>query len=405
MPNNKPRGSAQEELRVADFDGTSRSPNKHRAHADTTGDAATPVHGRRTEQLSRPSNARSLSRKTIQTGVALAPPSESPASAALDPSHGGHAGHGGHGGHDASAVRQLPSAHVSSAAADGGGTTAEPEEPRRPRGERRAGRNAKLGRTLRMELKLGATPAADGLTADDPSGWQDSDRGAAYEPQSPLIFGSTRRIGSSPQTNEFMSARPALAGTNPMAPILASFEAPEVYNAHGPRTDLGSSRAGRKREGRRTERTLILTRRANHVKDWFFVVTLVGALGVTASMLLSYQSDTPEVSEEAAEEIAGASTQLPSAQLSAAQRTGVQPAAAQGQASSSSVRATELRSVPAGAEVGVGGAIVGNTPVRVARSDHDIDYVLRFPGYEPQVVRVGSQSPASIAVTLRRSGQ
>jgi len=41
--------------------------------------------------------------------------------------------------------------------------------------------------------------------------------------------------------------------------------------------------------------------------------------------------------------------------------------------------------------------------VRVARSDRDVDYTLRFPGYEPQVVRVGAQSPPAIAVTLRHS--
>jgi hypothetical protein len=45
--------------------------------------------------------------------------------------------------------------------------------------------------------------------------------------------------------------------------------------------------------------------------------------------------------------------------------------------------------------------VVGNTPVRVARGDGDVEYTLRMPGYEPQLVRVGANSPATIHVTLQ----
>jgi hypothetical protein len=39
--------------------------------------------------------------------------------------------------------------------------------------------------------------------------------------------------------------------------------------------------------------------------------------------------------------------------------------------------------------------------VRVARGDADVEYTLRMPGYEPQLVRVGANSPATIHVTLQ----
>jgi len=122
------------------------------------------------------------------------------------------------------------------------------------------------------------------------------------------------------------------------------------------------------------------------------VVLVVGALGVTASMLLSYRN-TGEGDGESAEAVPEEEEQP--------EDTALQAASAEPAAANSGVRATELRSEPAGAEVVVNGAVVGNTPVRVARASSDVDYTLRLPGYESKVVRVGSQSPATIAVTLR----
>jgi hypothetical protein len=56
--------------------------------------------------------------------------------------------------------------------------------------------------------------------------------------------------------------------------------------------------------------------------------------------------------------------------------------------------------MPAGAEVIAGNAVVGSTPVRVARGSTDMNYVLRLPGHESKTVRVGPHSPASILVEL-----
>jgi hypothetical protein len=144
----------------------------------------------------------------------------------------------------------------------------------------------------------------------------------------------------------------------------------------------------RKRELRPGERTMVLTRRNVFVKDWLFVVLLVTALGVTASMLVSYRSQP--AAEEVDDTAQHALTEGDPSQDDAlnAPQAGV-------------VRATELRTEPAGAEVIVSGAVVGNTPVRVARESADVEYTLRLAGYEPQLVRVGANSPATIKVTLQ----
>ena len=145
---------------------------------------------------------------------------------------------------------------------------------------------------------------------------------------------------------------------------------------------------------------MILSKRRSGRKDWLFVVLVVGALGVTASMLFAYQNHSSGDGSESAE---GAATEEEQEPEAPAEDTTRQAASAQPAqpASTGGVRATELRSDPVGAEVVVNGAVVGNTPVRVARADSDVDYTLRLPGYESKIVRVGAQSPATISVTLR----
>jgi hypothetical protein len=64
------------------------------------------------------------------------------------------------------------------------------------------------------------------------------------------------------------------------------------------------------------------------------------------------------------------------------------------------VQTTELVTDPPQAEVVLGGAVIGNTPARVTRGAQSTDYLLRKPGFEPQVVRVSAQSPERISVTL-----
>jgi hypothetical protein len=131
------------------------------------------------------------------------------------------------------------------------------------------------------------------------------------------------------------------------------------------------------------------------------VVLVVGALGVTASMLLAYHNQS---AGDAGENAEGAAPEEEQPEQDAPDDTAQQAARAEPEqpaASAGGVRATELRSDPVGAEVVVNGAVVGNTPVRVARAGSDIDYTLRLPGYESKIVRVGAQSPATISVTLR----
>lgn len=61
---------------------------------------------------------------------------------------------------------------------------------------------------------------------------------------------------------------------------------------------------------------------------------------------------------------------------------------------------TELITTPAMAEVVRSGAVVANTPARVPRTEHDVDYLVRLRGYDSQLVRVGPSSPAQISLRL-----
>jgi len=131
---------------------------------------------------------------------------------------------------------------------------------------------------------------------------------------------------------------------------------------------------------------------------------------LTASMFLSQQTpaeevvdasaydDDPQDQEEAQDPFAP-TTLRPSAQAQRQSDTNA-ATAREPSAAANSVQATELKSQPAGAEVLVGNAVVGSTPVRVARGSTDLVYVLRLAGHESKVVRVGPNSPPSILVQL-----
>jgi hypothetical protein len=177
-----------------------------------------------------------------------------------------------------------------------------------------------------------------------------------------------------------------------------------------------------RRARRPGERTLIVQRRRKSSKrDWLFVVLLVGALGLSASMYLSYQNPSRDVVDPVAydeSQLDGEDEPNPFADTTLQPWTGqtgqtgqpvtgepAAPAAAapnkvESSISASSVLATELRSEPPGAEVSVGGAVVGTTPVRVARDGLAVEYTLRMAGYAPKSVQVGGQSPATIIVEL-----
>lgn len=183
----------------------------------------------------------------------------------------------------------------------------------------------------------------------------------------------------------------------------------------------GSGNTARPRRPRRPgERTLVLSRKVKHgsKRDWLFVVMLVAALGLTASMFLSQQAPSEEVVDATAydepldevgqEQLAPTilrpwnQNQREPAQTPPEQRQSDINAlsAREPSAATSGVQATELRSQPSGAEVLSGAAVVGSTPVRVARGSTDMVYVLRLAGHESKVVRVGPNSPNAILVEL-----
>jgi hypothetical protein len=179
-----------------------------------------------------------------------------------------------------------------------------------------------------------------------------------------------------------------------------------------------STTGNRPRRPRRPgERTLIMTARkkSGSKRDWVFVVLLVAALGLTASMFLSQQAPAEEVVDASAYED---DSQAPPDEQDPVGVTTLRPwkpqaqddqkqsdtnaATAREAAAANGIQATELRTQPSGAEVLAGDAVVGSTPVRVARGTTDMVYVLRLAGHESKVVRVGPHSPASILVELGR---
>lgn len=72
----------------------------------------------------------------------------------------------------------------------------------------------------------------------------------------------------------------------------------------------------------------------------------------------------------------------------------------QSTAPTASIPYTRIVSSPPAAEVVAQGQLVGQTPLSVARGEGDAVVVLRKPGYEPQIVRVGPGSPATLQVVL-----
>jgi hypothetical protein len=61
---------------------------------------------------------------------------------------------------------------------------------------------------------------------------------------------------------------------------------------------------------------------------------------------------------------------------------------------------TLISTQPPGAEVLLGGAVLGNTPVEVERPSADELFLVRLTGYEPQLVRLTPGSRDAIHVTL-----
>jgi len=66
---------------------------------------------------------------------------------------------------------------------------------------------------------------------------------------------------------------------------------------------------------------------------------------------------------------------------------------------------TEIVSIPPGAEIVLRGAMVANAPARLVRPSYESLYLLRLPGYQPQLVALSPHSPDQIRVTLQPAGQ
>jgi hypothetical protein len=64
----------------------------------------------------------------------------------------------------------------------------------------------------------------------------------------------------------------------------------------------------------------------------------------------------------------------------------------------------EIDSAPAGAEVVLGGVVLGTTPFhgQIPRSDRDVDLVVRLAGYVERTIAVHASEPIQQRVTLAR---
>jgi hypothetical protein len=233
-----------------------------------------------------------------------------------------------------------------------------------------------------------------------------------------LVPGATQRIGTnfdSSSSNERQparstdpfgragrggSARPAAAGP-PALPPKPAATGPSWQGAIGgpapSQRAAGPAWAARslapapasKRASRVGDKTIV-TRRGSSTRDWLFIGLIVAALGVTASMLLSYRNEN-NASEAAAADATNVEHSVNAAADSPAKQN----------AATAPSNVTEIVSNPPNAEVVFGGAVIGNTPVRVARTNFDADYLVRLGGYDPQLVRVSSSSPSTIVVALK----
>jgi hypothetical protein len=299
---------------------------------------------------------------------------------------------------------------------------------------RRAPINPKLGRTLRMEIAIGSDPPPNADSSRPPTAASsnvDPTTGAtlpmpASAPHISLtdqhvISGATQRIGL--RATDVNSYRELPRATDPLG--MAGFKT--LNNPPGPGPRAASSLppplpAGRsafpslnsqqpmghtmpgggaipwqapRRRDRAGDRTII-TRKGVSTRDWIFVALLVGAVGVTAGVFLSNSSDEADTASSDAATVEHTVN-------SAVEGEGQQ--AQQGARDVNDVVAnvTEIVSNPPNAEVVFGGAVIGNTPVRVARASFDADYLVRIGGFHPQLVRVTSTSPATILVSLNRT--
>jgi hypothetical protein len=278
----------------------------------------------------------------------------------------------------------------------------------------RAAINPKLARTLRMEIGISARPQPDQDAEAVPPTAADSTPASATTPRNVwdehLIPGATQRIGTARESEA--NQRAPMRGTDPFGRPAAAKpprgrpspapsrivdavsepqEAAPSSHASAYWSGTGSGHAPR-RGARAGEQTVITRRPRTSVRDWLFVGLLVCALGVTASLLLSYRS--PSATESAD----GDATTVEHAVNAPGEGAAAPGAAAQ---TVPAANATLIVSTPAGAEVVAGGAVIGNTPVRVARTNFDADYLVRLAGHEPQLVRVMPASPTTIAITLK----
>lgn len=136
-------------------------------------------------------------------------------------------------------------------------------------------------------------------------------------------------------------------------------------------------------------------------KEWLFIGLLTVASAATLYSLLIDDATSPlEEDVGAATGVAPEHVVTPAPLPDPTSGRNVPGSPGASQTAAAGRNLTEIVSEPAHAEIVLGGAVIGNTPASVVRGEKDADYLLRKPGYEPQLVRVSPHSPRSITITL-----
>lgn len=123
----------------------------------------------------------------------------------------------------------------------------------------------------------------------------------------------------------------------------------------------------------------------------FAVLAAAAVIVIGAEVLRRFPVDNSD--EEALE-----------AEMSGLQEPGVVAASGESPAAAPSGPMTRISTQPTGAEIVYRGAVIANTPADVQRPETEADYLLRKPGYQPQLVRISSASPSHITLNLQPSG-
>ncbi len=293
------------------------------------------------------------------------------------------------------------------------------------------------GRTIRMDIGLprmahppanahqpGSAPAA---TTPPPTAARKPQPAAAFilDRHGAVLATSVQPVGEARDTDT-VSTRPSARSTDPLGHLAPAYTPddpthsagqPEHGRAPGatqsqPESRRAPARAGaaspaphshHRREEEATWEPPLPSKslRALGPLAWTIVLGAIGAAlwGLYFGMRpASFETESTSAEPAATSAEAHVVTPAPLARSNAALQTSRTTGPS---ASLPAANTTELVSTPASAEIVFGGAVIANTPARFTRPPYESDYLVRMPGYAPELVRIGPTSPQTVSITLK----